>query len=376
MSKGLGQKIAIKFTEDLVGDVSGNENAFTIIGQEYQYVNGPLVNTIYDIENVERYGVIPLWSLGSSLQLSKTLIEGEDELWDGTFTERYLGGCDFINNSSTRTTNAIPVIEGEQYTFSGGNRCRLRWNDLSGNCIGSSDEGNTASPITKTAPINAKSVYYYYASSDFSIPPSVMGPTLIEEFEATTIVATEEILLIGQNRVNWIEDKPIGTDITIEYTTGAEQGEWVELSNGDVVTSDTNIWLKATLETTDTSVTPTLQDLWIEEPDAPQDKIRIVMDEFSRFPTVEGNLTVEYDASVGNLAGRGGFVESFIEVFTPTDLAPEPNPGIQDTISVAPAELIINHIPISYHNRYEEETITVAPAELTVNLIYVGVINP
>jgi len=104
--------------------------------------------------------------------------------------------------------------------------------------------------------------------------------------------------------------------------------------------------------------------------------VLIEFNTLGRFPTVEGNLTVEYDATVGNLAGRGGFVESFVEVFTPTDLAPEPNPGIQETITVAPAELVVNHIPISYHDRYVEETITVAPAELTVNLIYVGVINP
>ena len=33
MSKGLGQKIVIKFTEDLIGDVSGNVDAFTVQGK-------------------------------------------------------------------------------------------------------------------------------------------------------------------------------------------------------------------------------------------------------------------------------------------------------------------------------------------------------
>lgn len=54
MSKGLGQKIGIKFTEDLIGDVSGNESAFTITGQEYKYVNGPLVDKEYQVARVEK----------------------------------------------------------------------------------------------------------------------------------------------------------------------------------------------------------------------------------------------------------------------------------------------------------------------------------
>jgi hypothetical protein len=104
--------------------------------------------------------------------------------------------------------------------------------------------------------------------------------------------------------------------------------------------------------------------------------VLIEFNTFGRFPTVEGNLTVEYDASVGNLAGGGGFVESFSEVFTPTDLVPEPNPGIQETVTVAPATLEVDFIPVEYVNRYAEETITVAPATLEVELIHISIINP
>jgi hypothetical protein len=199
-----------------------------------------------------------------------------------------------------------------------------------------------------------------------------------KDYKTNGIYLSEVILYTGQARARWLEDKPTNTDITIEYTTGQTQGEWIEVSNGDVITSDTNLWFRVTLETTDTSVTPTLQDLWIEEPDAPQDKIRIVMDEFSRFPTVEGDLTVEYDASLGNLAGSGGAVESFIETFTPTGLVAEPNPGIHETITVAPAELTVDFIPIVYIDTFAEETdlVTVAPAELTVELLHTSVVNP
>jgi hypothetical protein len=104
--------------------------------------------------------------------------------------------------------------------------------------------------------------------------------------------------------------------------------------------------------------------------------VLIEFNTFGRFPTVEGNLTVEYDASVGNLAGRGGFVESFIETFTPTDLVPEPNPGIEETITVVPASLEVDLLAIEYIDRFAEETITVAPATLEVELIHTSIINP
>jgi hypothetical protein len=66
MSKGEGRNIVIKFTDDLVGDVSDNINAFTITGKEYQWVdgpdnNGPLLDKEYAIDKVERYGVVPIW---------------------------------------------------------------------------------------------------------------------------------------------------------------------------------------------------------------------------------------------------------------------------------------------------------------------------
>lgn len=64
MSKGEGKKIAIKFTLPLVGDVGGNENAFTVSGQEYQYTDGPdnnvgLTNKEYVVNLVQKHPVEP-----------------------------------------------------------------------------------------------------------------------------------------------------------------------------------------------------------------------------------------------------------------------------------------------------------------------------
>jgi hypothetical protein len=97
-----------------------------------------------------------------------------------------------------------------------------------------------------------------------------------------------------------------------------------------------------------------------------------------RFPSVVGNLTVEYDQTLGNLTGLGGAVESFVEVFSPSDLVPEPNPGHTHTVSVAPADLIVDLIPIQYLDAFEDEgdTVTVAPVSLSVELIHIDYVDP
>lgn len=63
MSKREGQKVVIKFTDDLVGAISNNELAFSVEGQEYKYVKGPLLYKEYAIDSVIRYPIQPLWSV-------------------------------------------------------------------------------------------------------------------------------------------------------------------------------------------------------------------------------------------------------------------------------------------------------------------------
>jgi len=46
MAIGDGSKIGIRFTQPLVGDVSGNETAFTVSFQEYDFVPGGALNNI------------------------------------------------------------------------------------------------------------------------------------------------------------------------------------------------------------------------------------------------------------------------------------------------------------------------------------------
>lgn len=102
--------------------------------------------------------------------------------------------------------------------------------------------------------------------------------------------------------------------------------------------------------------------------------VLIEFNTFGRFPTVEGNLTVEYDATVGTLAGRGGFVESFVEVFTPTELVPKPNPGISEIFTVT-SVVSLEYKEVTRYYALCAESITAKP-NCTIELTNVGIINP
>ena len=105
--------------------------------------------------------------------------------------------------------------------------------------------------------------------------------------------------------------------------------------------------------------------------------ILLTFADLSRFPTVEGDLTISYDASEGDLAGIGGAVESFTRVFTPLDLIPEPNPNQAETITVVPI-ITLDYQEVAYLKGYAKETnaITVSPASVTLVLTDITIINP
>ena len=76
MSKGEGKKIVIRFTEDIVGEVVGNELAFSIKGKEHLYVqgldyNGKLVDKQYKPISVEKHPTVEKALLLSFSSLEK-----------------------------------------------------------------------------------------------------------------------------------------------------------------------------------------------------------------------------------------------------------------------------------------------------------------
>ena len=186
------------------------------------------------------------------------------------------------------------------------------------------------------------------------------------------------ILNVGYDsaKIFWSENKPSGTDVNIEYATGEVQGQWQGVLNGDVISINTNLWLRATLSTLDTSVTPTLQDLWLEDSDAPQDKILLTMDWWGRFNNVDDKIKVLYDASKGSLTGAGGAVESFEIEFTPQDLVQTPNPNEEELIKAYPYEIVLNLNELDFEKSYANEYLKAYPYAIVLTLTDIGEINP
>ena len=414
MSKSEGKNIGIKFTDDITTvDVSFNAPAFKVTGQEYQWVdgpdnNGPLIDKSYTVGSVERYAAEKISSIagvpfalgegfvenyGSNLCPGKTYsaISQYSSSWainkpyNATGSWITLGtgvpAWTQIDYTDTKIIKKLELqnVEAERvkdFIFQGSND-GVSYTDI----YTGAQLQNTLLQTHEFDNQNAYRYYRIYVTSQYA--SSRVGFTHIRQYETELVsggyenqrtIVSSPLVHSGSGRIVWNEIVPIGTSVTIEYTTGAEQGEWAEVSNGDVITSDTNLWFRATLETTDTSITPTLQDLWIEEPDAPQDKIGIVFDDYSRFPSVVGDITVEYDASLGNLAGSGGAVESFIETFTPTELVPIFNPNAPDHLTIAlNFALAVKEVEFeSYKLDEPADQICILPPSMALTITHVG----
>ncbi|WP_322354479.1 hypothetical protein [Dehalococcoides sp.] len=102
--------------------------------------------------------------------------------------------------------------------------------------------------------------------------------------------------------------------------------------------------------------------------------ILITTNEQDRFNNVEGNLTISYDQTKGNLMGRGGAVESFSQELTPQDLVPKPNPGIAEHLELYVA-VTVDFIKITYLHGYDEEIVTVGITGLA-EFIDIDTLNP
>ncbi len=461
MSKGLGQKIAIKFTEDLVGDVTGSKDAFTVTGKEYQYVNGPLIDKEYQVEKVERYPIQREWEDGFDGGIKDNLYIGENGLAiilpqekiypvadtfarQGSANTNY-GGSDELcvlgyANSYDRTylrfdTPSFPIEKAELFLFYFANdipsreqrhhikRITENWDEMTltynnapdFNGMGALATGsygtlvnisghNTGINKWRSADItdlfkewqneiypnyglvldhNYNSSYdggvwarIKYRSKDYG--DSDFHPYIKLDYDSSVPFDMEgtystTLQINGQYRIKWQAEIPDDTDIKIEKAT--TENEYTEVANGDVITANGNLWIKATLSTEDVNKTPTLKDLWLEEASAPQDKILITMHPQGRFNNVVGPLTVQYDQTVGSLRGRGGPVEGFIETFTPTDLEPKPNPHVAETVTVKP-EIELQFLRVEYHDRFEQDTMITAMPSINVEFIDVSEINP
>lgn len=421
MSKSDGLKIGIRFTEDIVGDISGNESAFTITGQEYQYVNGPLIDGNYLVDKVERYPIQRVWELGDTLELDNVGEVIEIVGWNtnsfglgnpATGTRGYkfkpINNClvTKLRIFATETTSTVhlwdvltqTILVSKTFTTTAG-----RWNEVvldepiqiynnkeyivSANYTSGNDYYRNSNPLQSE--FNELTILGFFTSTSHNTFPTssntwgnavdiVMQIGDIE-FETPKIYLSEVIQLSGEYRIRWLENKSGNTDVLIEYTTGETQGQWQTVSNGEVINIDTNLWIRATLSTTDTTATPILQELWIEEASAPQDKILITMDWWGRFNNVEDKIKVLYDASKGSLTGAGGAVESFEVEFTPQDLVQTPNPNEEELIKAYPYEVVLDLNELEFKSIYAkpaDNLIQAYPYEIVLTLTDIDEINP
>ena len=191
------------------------------------------------------------------------------------------------------------------------------------------------------------------------------------------IITTPTDTLPTNSYIKWAENLPAGTSITAEYAVNQDglstPTTWTPISNSDLLTiPDTAghfLWLKYTLATTDTSVTPTLLSVWLGSPDT----ILLLFDTYNRFNDVEGDITVVYNQSLGALKGIRP-VESFSVSFLPTDLVGSSiNPH---SVGIGVSDVFVNLTEIYYTHTYNDHSVSIGVSDVSVNLINIEDINP
>lgn len=148
-------------------------------------------------------------------------------LFDGLYKkDTYIDvNGNFTTQAGARTTNKIPVITGQSYTISGGNRTTIRIEDSSGNKI--FNEQNSISPRTITIPANGRYLYVYYSSDGTHTQVQIEKGTTAtanEPYKESVIYTPE----IGRSLPNGVKDevnvnmgvktKKVSDDVNINNT--------------------------------------------------------------------------------------------------------------------------------------------------------------
>lgn len=223
------------------------------------------------------------------------------------------------------------------------------WNTELSDCTVST--GNTWVELELADPVKARyfrmlmkssgGSYYLVTEVTFvesaSVSYELLGTYTTLPIDTTTLPASLHI--------RWTATTPTDTSVKVEYSlteTNSAPGTWTEVSNeGTITVNDNYLWLRYTLETTDDEVTPTLEEVWLEDVALDPTQILLTCYPIWRFQNVEGNITIAYDSAVGNLEGLGGIVESFEQAFTPADLERMIKPHLFENLKCVPTVDII-----------------------------------
>jgi len=439
--KGAGKRIAIRFNKPLLGDVTGNEMAFTIKGMVRNPLKyGPLTEKTFTVESVERYPIEQYWQDDFSGQMDgvevgengvvlggdpfawgwenhgafATATQAADRTYGWVFTaqdniavtklrlypnvsrEIKVDLWDSVTQLAVASANInatanqwneitletpVGLISGRQYRISidytGGESVVVR----SHSSIQQS-EFNPQIQYASGAFANAKNTYPASNSTTYAYGIADIGIGGIYGELGTYITTIPTATLPADPRLRFEANTPEDTSVTVEYACTDDDEtppeSWTPVDDEDLLTiDDAYLWLRYTLETEDTSKTPTLLAVWLEEAEAPPDTILLTMAPDSRFNDVEGDITVSYERKKGTLTGNRP-VEDFTRSFTPTGLEPTPL-NVQGTITagieVAVDLIEVDPIEVDYVDLGHKNTIT-AGITVDVALIPVSVIPP
>ena len=271
---------------------------------------------------------------------------------------------DFISPYIIGDGNLLIEVSRDETTGSNSGAMGTRTGFSNGKMIGWRADSGASFPfdnVSVTTPFN------YILDVSLSVEEK-KNYKLSGTYITTTIPRSEPL------RIAWLEDKPIGTNIVVEYQE--QDSEWFTISNSQIIGGNTDINLRATLSTESNDKTPTLKSIWLEKPNTPQDKILLTMDWWGKFNNVEDKIKVLYDASKGSLTGAGGAVESFEIEFTPEDLIQTPNPNEEELIKAYPYEIKLELNELEFKSVYPQETIKAYPYSIVLTLTDIGEVNP
>lgn len=195
---------------------------------------------------------------------------------------------------------------------------------------------------------------------------------------------------VTSSYMNWEQDIPEGTSAVVS-TALVSSGDfpteqnWIAqpIEQGNILSildavdlTGKKLFIKVQLETSILSETPSISNIEFElRTPTDLEYIHLEILDLERFNNVEGELTVKYDASKGNLSGAGGRVSNFEVSFVPTGLEQVPNPYNIETILIQPV-INLSFTKVDYGDiKTTGDTINVSNS-IVVNLIHTEIINP
>lgn len=368
----------------------GNEQAFAIQGQQYNYTpGGTLVPGDYKVESVKRYFISSVLysenysgTMDASLQIftNKLMLNHINFVEDfeiEPFSVTVTGTLAKTNRDkfsgaySLETTNRAHSSDSSGYiTFQAlaGRTISFRYRVSSQasvdklyiylndvvlvNGIAGEGQWSQATGISKNGENIIRVRYVKNAAASYYLDAGFIDDIVIpinyENYGEYVSLPIDISLFPSSLKITWSAETSdetfaiVSTAVSDSSEVSPDGSLFVEQVSGQIITNlpigsfqGKYLWIKISLSTNNELISPIMHRLILEDALENDDTILLTMDPFKRFHNVVGDLTVNYDATKGNLMGVGGLVDSFSISFTPTDLMVKTNPYIFEHIEVS-----------------------------------------